>query len=99
MGRHLNLLDCKQIVLTIGSMHHRVRAACGGGSGRMRLPSHGNAATQTAVRILADVKNCLSAQSAVKAAAAQTSAINKGGRPPSPNMHAMQQACTALLRR
>lgn len=75
----------------------RVRAAYGGGSGRMRLPAQGNAATQTAVRILADVKNCLSAQSAVKAAAAQSSAINKAGRPPSPNMHAMQQACPALM--
>ncbi|BDA41063.1 hypothetical protein COCOBI_01-7180 [Coccomyxa sp. Obi] len=68
----------------------RVRAACGGGSGRMRLPHHGSAATQTAVRILADVKNCLSAQSAMKAAAAAHDVgTNKGGRPSSPGMQRM----------
>ena len=41
----------------------RIRAACGGGSGRMRLsPQHSVAANQVASRILADVKNCLSSQ-------------------------------------
>ncbi|CAL8466653.1 g6189 [Coccomyxa elongata] len=71
----------------------RVRAACGGGSGRMRLPHHGSSATQTAVRILADVKNCLSAQSAMKAAAAaQDGGTNNVGRPPSPGMQRMHHS-------
>lgn len=47
----------------------RIRAACGGGSGRMRLPPHGTAATEAAARILADVKNTLSAKHSNKAAA------------------------------
>lgn len=62
----------------------------------MRLPHHGSAATQTAVRILADVKNCLSAQSAMKAAAAaQDGGTNNVRRPPSPDMQRMH-VCTPL---
>ena len=56
----------------------------------MRLPPHGSAATQTAVRILADVKNCLSAQSAMKAAAAaHDGGTSTCSRPPSPGMQRM----------
>lgn len=40
----------------------RVRAACGGGSGRLRAPPAGNPTTQAAAKTLADVKTWLSAQ-------------------------------------
>ena len=73
----------------------RVRAACGGGSGRLRAPPAGNPTTQAAAKTLADVKTWLSAQQ-LGARSGSTSAFpGVPGRVGSPAP--MQQARTGKL--
>jgi hypothetical protein len=71
-----------------------VRAACGGGSGRLRAPPAGNPTTQAAAKTLADVKTWLSAQQ-MGARSGSSASVSPGvpGRDGSPAP--MQQARAA----